>query len=87
MGRVLDLLSEVLALLGTLVLGLILVIGIGAVGLSGHYMCLPHLLPRLLWHHLCHIGHTQAPARGLDRRPLRRGQVSLSQANRLAARV
>jgi hypothetical protein len=37
-GQVLDLLSEVLALLGTLVIGLILVIGIAAVGLSGHHI-------------------------------------------------
>jgi hypothetical protein len=37
-GRVIDLLSRVLALLGTLVLGLILVIGIAAVGLSGHHI-------------------------------------------------
>jgi hypothetical protein len=36
-GQVLDLLSDVLALLGTLVLGLILVIGIAAVGLSGQH--------------------------------------------------
>ena len=40
-GRVIDLLSEVLALLGTLIIGLILVIGVAAVGLSGHQVVPP----------------------------------------------